>query len=940
MIDLSQFDPHGFQDLAAALAIAEYGATVRSMGSGTDGGRDLIHEGTLDVRTGGVGDAANAPGFTVFQVKHKERPGSHQSNASWLWDEIRKELTAWAGSAKRETTPDHLIFVTNIALTPAPDAGGFDEVRRSIASYIRRANLESKEGIDEEERAINIERARRLNSIKSFHFWDLHQITALVNAHSSVRSAFNAFLTPGDILACLPALLPGVAAPQLEGALRAHARTALMSGGLIYFDEAGGNADAGVYVHRVAVDLPVVVPESRRSGSARASALKYLLARSGRVLRPTAATVQKPHHIILTGAPGNGKTTLSKLLVQAHRAAFLRDSIALSDEQNTLIRETSDALTELGVALPRYRRWPIQINLAEYAQEGGMEFGATLIRRMADEVSRKSDVGDVTPALLASWRTRWPWLVVLDGLDEVVDPTIRHRIIEQVTEFANDCEAVKADVLIILTTRPLGFDERIAPTLFERVDLADLGVDAAVRYGERVTEVRNPNDPDRRNAIIARVRSAASDDALVNLLRTPLQVLILTIIVEQARELSPDRFGLFDGYFRTVMSREISKPGGFSGLIRDHSTLIEEIHQHVGIELQARAEHSETTLSVISRQDLRDIAWKALLREGFAPDGRDKRLLEDLLNAATRRLVLLAPHGDDGYGFDVRSLQELMAGLYITAETEERVRQRLIVTAVSPHWRNTWLFAAGKMFAQPVRPLQESIVTIVESIDEGAHHRLSAIAPIGPRLALDIIDDGMARSRPIWLERLTQVALRVLDEASPSDLRALTQAFVRLAMSGDSAQAWVADGLRSYLSQSYAARRVATVMKSLWFDVCAELSAPVGVRGISQVLGDPKAAAQLPQVPGEPFTLSAEEDALLSAALDEIGNALATASETNEVPGKVLEALRTPNVALALEAQLAPRVVSKPELFRWLVAEVLSRVNRSPVGAELTPGDE
>lgn len=939
MIDLSQFDPHGFQDLAAALAIAEYDATVRSMGSGTDGGRDLMHEGELDVSSGGVSKSVKLSGFTVFQVKHMERPGSHQANASWLWGEIRKELNTWSTSAKRKTMPDHLIFVTNIALTPAPDAGGFDEVRRSIASYIRRANEESKEGSDEEERAINIERARRLNSIKSFHFWDLHQITALVNAHSSVRWRFNAFLTPGDILSCLPTILPGVTAPQLEGALRAHARTALMSGGLIYFDEAGGNADAGVHVHKVAIDLPVVLPDSRRSGGARSTALKYLLERSGRVLRPMATTVQKPHHIIVAGAPGNGKTTLSKLLVQAHRAAFLRDSIALSDEQSALIEATDEALIGLGVALPRYRRWPIQINLAEYAQEGGMEFGATLIRRMADEISRKSDVGDVTPAVLTSWRTRWPWLVVLDGLDEVVDPTIRRRIIEQVTEFANDCEAVKADVLIILTTRPMGFDERIAPTLFERIDLADLAVEAAVRYGERVTEVRNPNDPDRRDAIIARVRSAANDDALVNLLRTPLQVLILTIIVEQARELSPDRFGLFDGYFRTVMSREISKPGGFSGLIRDHSTLIEEIHQHVGIELQARAEHSETTLSVISRQDLRDIAWKALLREGFAPDGRDKRLLEDLLNAATRRLVLLAPHGDDGYGFDVRSLQELMAGLYITAETEERVRQRLILTAVSPHWRNTWMFAAGKMFAQPVRPLQESIVTIVESIDDGAHHRLSAIAPIGPRLALDIIDDGMARSRPIWLERLTRVAFRVLDETSPPDLRALTQAFVRLAMSGDSAQAWVADGLRNYLAQSYAARRVATVMKSLWFDVCAELSAPVNVRGISQVLGNLKAAAQPPQEPDVRLTLSREEDALLSFALDEIGKALATASKTNDVPRKVIEALGTPNVALALEMALARRVVSKPELFRWLVAEVLSTVNRMPVGQKLLPVD-
>jgi len=85
-----------------------------------------------------------------------------------------------------------------------------------------------------------------------------------------------------------------------------------------------------------------------------------------------------------------------------------------------------------------------------------------------------------------------------------------------------------------------------------------------------------------------------------------------------------------------------------------------------------------------------------------------------------------------------------MAGLYLTSESDETVKERLALTAAGPHWRNTWLFAAGKMFSQPQRHLHDLIVGLVESIDDASPQRLSKIAPIGPRLALDLIDDGMA----------------------------------------------------------------------------------------------------------------------------------------------------------------------------------------------------
>lgn len=45
--------------------------------------------------------------------------------------------------------------------------------------------------------------------------------------------------------------------------------------------------------------------------------------------------------------------------------------------------------------------------------------------------------------------------------------------------------------------------------------------------------------------VVKQLHEAAGDEALQNLLRTPLQVLILTIIIDGAGQIAPDRYSLF-----------------------------------------------------------------------------------------------------------------------------------------------------------------------------------------------------------------------------------------------------------------------------------------------------------------------------------------------------------------------------------------------------------
>ncbi|MEV0427860.1 hypothetical protein [Micromonospora sp. NPDC050495] len=944
--NLEQLGPTGFQDLAAALAVASFGPGVQVMGAGRDGGRDLYHRGSLiwkpvDDQPGEVWD-----GYTVLQVKHMATPSSnHQENASWLWGQVRKELEAWADpEGDRKAVPDYLLVITNVMLTPFPEVGGHDVLHANITNYLNRLRDDTRDTGGEataERRA----RLARLSRIKKVRFWDGNQVQALLNVHPGVRDAFPGFLTAGDVFAALTQFTDNIPLKDLETGLRAHAKTTLMGGeGLIYFDEAGGGDGQGIPVHDVAIDLPITFA----SGTQRTSVVKYVLDRAEHVLKPGVTTQEAPRHLIITGAPGNGKTTISKFLVQAFRAAMLKGADNLGESHGEVIRGTEDALKRFGRELPKNRRWPMRIDLAEYAQEGGLDDDSTLLWWIAHKVSRRSDMGDVKRWALKTWMQRWPWLLVLDGLDEVTEPAVRRRLIERVTEFVNDTEADKCDVLVVLTTRPVGYTENIAPAHFERIDLDDLDLAEAVRYGDLVTKVRLRWDDERIGRVRKRLRKAAEDEALQHLLRTPLQVLILTIIIDGAGQLAPDRYSLFRGYYDTVFKRERDKPTGLHRMLQDHGQQIQQLHERVGFELQVRSEAGARSYATLTREELRQIAWQVLDEAGFKPSGKDAALLDKIFNASTKRLVLIAPRAD-GYGFDVRSLQELMAAMHLTTGPLDGVLQRLRASAASPFWRNTWLFAAGQLFSTPQPYQHEALVGLVETIDGDADDRLGHVAPVGPRLALDIIDDGMARSYPKWRDRLTALAMKVLWEPSPPDLPSITKYLVRFANTGDDQRAAVAEGLRDALGGMPTARETAISLQQLVPAIADEVRARADVRGLAHVRKHPDARLPLEPANGwEEFDTEiattpciGEEARLLHDGAAALRHISAEAVRDEDATA-IQRALEVRPVATGLAAALAHVIGHERKLVENVRDGVLPGVHRRPIGEQLrsmTPDD-
>ncbi|MFE6645046.1 NACHT domain-containing protein [Nocardioides sp. NPDC057772] len=918
--DLERLGPVGFQDLAAALAIKALGAHVHAMGRGRDGGRDMLCEGTIDwSNSDQSGTGERWDGRTVFQAKHKDTLTSPRQDATWVWSQIKSELDEWASpTSTRGEAPNYLVFITNVPLTPTQDSGGYDTIERNITDWLARVRDNADQGVS------SAERRNRMRSLRTWRVWDGNHINALLTAHSEVRRAFDAFLTAGDVLA---GLSTNVSAGELGAVLGEHARYALIN------------------------DLPILTSsaarETARSSAAtdRPGASEYIISsvmeRGEHLLKPSLTIARKPRHLVIVGAPGNGKTTLSKFLTHAYRATFVTGSVDLGDEHQSAVGAAEEALATLACPAPANRRWPMRVDLAEFAVEQASNSDYTLMHWIAKRITAHVGGKDVPRWALWPWLQAWPSFLILDGLDEVTEPAVRRTVIDHVQAFAADAESKDCDMLIVVTTRPTGYADDMPASMFERIDLADLTVDDALAYGKKVASVRIRNDSTRRERVVALLEEAAADTTLRRLMRTPLQVLIMSIIAESAGRFSPSRYALFWGYYQTIEQREQRKSMGQSRLIREHAQEVLDLHRRAGLHLQRLAETSYGAESVLAPDDLREITWQVLQDAGYDPAGKGRRLLDDLMAASTTRLVLLAPKPEGGFGFDVRSLQELMAALALTTGPFDEVEPRLRQIAASPHWRNTLLFATGRYFATPQPHEQTAITDLVIGIDEAAPERLGSVVKVGPQLALEILDDGMA-TKPVHVNRLLDHALTILNGPPPADLPGFVATLVRIAAASEDARTRIADGIRTALSGSQQARRTTEQVQDTigsFVNVDNEESANIWV--LHAIQRDPARPIQPdPHADWETFweTVSAYADDTNNAALEHFGilmqdlasgvNALMPGLKwTEELHGT----LRDPDMALILDEALGPVAEGSPLLVETLRDNVLPPIWRERV---------
>jgi hypothetical protein len=728
--DLFRLGAREFENLAQAIAVAELGPDVAVYGAGSDGGREATQN-----------EVSGTEPYTLLQAKYKETPASAQSEATWLLKELRKEFKEWRESEKRKKKPEKFIIATNVTLSATPSTGGMDRVAKVMK---------------EECEALGI---------SQWTIWHGENFNRFLEKNAGIRTSYAAWILPGDILSLI---YEGInrQASESARAIRLYTANELLEDRYANLDQAGSADDRTVPLAEVFFDVPIGASPERYERASNARCLDTLIAACDHKHSPAEKSASPEsgstcNRFVLVGGPGQGKSTVSQFLCQLYRAQLVKDTSSMRNGEVKAAVTQINSQASREDLLPKARRWPINIPLTRLADELAQGKCISLLDYIAQRVSESSST-PVSARDMREWLETFPWLVVLDGLDEVPGSSNRAQVLSQISAFQLEADELDADVVVVATTRPQGYTDDFAPKNYAHYYLTALDTASALAYGKKLADARHGNSSDRVNRLMARLRRAAGEPSTAHLMTTPLQVTIMAVLLDRVGKAPKDKSTLFADYYRVIFERELEKEGAASNLLRDHKIDIDSIHADVGLLLQTRSEHSGETESRITVEELDGIIRDRLISEGHSGDELDE-LTSSISRAATQRLVFLVPSRDGEVSFEIRSLQEFWAADALMNCSEEEIGRRLRIMAVSSHWRNVLLFALGNIFATRRNNLRDSVVALVSELN--SHSDKFGIMPrrilMGSRLAVEVLNDGMVRA-PRYEAILVEESLKLL----------------------------------------------------------------------------------------------------------------------------------------------------------------------------------
>ncbi|SMQ74936.1 hypothetical protein [Agreia sp. VKM Ac-1783] len=752
--DFSTLGPTNFEHLAQALVAKTVGASITVFGVGPDGGREASWLGNQLFEKDPEG------GFGVLQAKYKTISSTPSENLDWLKEQIGDELRDWVKpDSKREQKPDSLLFATNVRLTPG-DGGGKEQARDFAEGLAKKIGLDSTR----------------------LHIWSYDEIRSLLDGADDIRRRYAAFVTPGDILS---RILDDLNAQDkaLTEALALYTARTLVDDDLLNLTQAGTVNDQRVSVSDVFVDLPVVSAERaqdartlqrlhRESEDELGVASRMIRAFSG-IGTGTDAEVKNErignNRAVLVGGPGQGKSTITQWLAQVYRSEFLRESrIAESEEVDDVIKRLENRMSEVGIESPRSRPWPFRLILSNFADYLTQHPQSSLLSYMSHEISDRSPV-EVDAAALRGWLSSYPWLLLIDGLDEVPSSSNRDQVMESIAAFFRDVKLLDADVLALATTRPQGYNDEFSPKVYKHFHLLPLNANQALAYAQGLVVVRTGKGTIQSAKTIERLTRARGEESTANLFESPLQVTILTVLLEKIGSAPRDRWRLFSQYYKVISDREQEKQGELSELLQKYESEVAHIHRIVGMELQNRSSQAGGASSFLTVEEFDGIIKERFRAIGYTEEGLEQ-IRDNFKRLVTDRLVFLTILNASRVGFELRSFQEFMAAEHIVHQRESEIIAEIRSRALTPFWRNVVLFAIGSVFANRDF-LRSDIPLMCADIDSSGGPE--DITRPGAYLALDILKEGIVQAQPLYGRALAVTMMKLMDGPLNRDLTTL-----------------------------------------------------------------------------------------------------------------------------------------------------------------------
>jgi TIR domain/HEAT repeats len=308
-------------------------------------------------------------------------------------------------------------------------------------------------------------------------------------------------------------------------------------------------------------------------------------------------------------------------------------------------------------AVPQHLRSgpiPFLVDLRRYVLEQDPDFVSHLVRKAADYYGASLDIDSLNDVLAEDGKA----LVFCDGLDEVLEPTDRKRVIDQFQAFAHRYPGAR----MVVTSRIAGYDRtalRVAG--FDHYTLLPLTLGHVQKFAEQWYRYYAPDSKEQIAQNL--VQRIVDSPRLLDLAGNPL-LLTMMAVIYQDRDLPLERWRLYERCAETLLEDwDLSKGIKSKDLklaVDIRTSQKSEILQQVSMYmLEHRLAGSE--LNAIANAPLQDIIAHYLKVKYQLSPGGAEAIAVDILNHLMERTYVLAGIGTKVFSFVHRTFMEYFA---------------------------------------------------------------------------------------------------------------------------------------------------------------------------------------------------------------------------------------------------------------------------------------
>ena len=648
--DFSRLSPEQFEDMAVSLCVKAFGFETKVYGAGPDGQREFTYNRPFKDNQGN-----EFTGMTFGQVKYRNHT-TKGDEFSWLKNQFESEME---GLKEKEPSyrPKNYFFITNIILTPVKDYGIRDKLDKLAANYH--------------------------NIIPNIFFMGYDDICKMLDNNLDVRSAYTGLIMPGDVLS----LLLNKIRNDFAEVLKVYIRSAFSEDIYTRIEQAGSIPEnMKTLIAEVGIDL--IVEEET---GAKEKALELFI-ETGNM-----HCSRKKGRFIVIGGAGKGKSTITQFLAQIYRASYL-EYVNETDEE---IVQFLSRIRERFSFTVRNCRIPFVIEIKRYADwivRQKEEESISLLAYITCVINRICD-SELLPKEVFSLFNTMPWLIVLDGLDEVPESSNRKTVLAEIERFMSTrLPESFSDCMIIATSRAQGYGGEFDNKGFLKLEIKDLLPEDCLKYLTfffNITEQKRDN----REQYLETIKKALHDSEKASLLSTPLQATIMAIIVKSGGNLPNNRYDLFRGYCDVIIKREAQKE--ILPVLNDDTShdWIYKLHQRLSLYLQAASDSPDNPAAEIELTILKK-EINSFLEEYLDPyvETNPENVDSICLRVVIERICFLTETRNNVFSFSIRSMQEFFAGIaLVDGKENDDIQKTLLKIARKSYWRNTLLFAVGHL---------------------------------------------------------------------------------------------------------------------------------------------------------------------------------------------------------------------------------------------------